>query len=133
MITIQNYKKIEGMGLMETAGITTYWLPTADWTGHPTIWIEGITEREDRYQIRVQTLSWYSPALETKMPSESFHIVVYRHRPVTETHWRGRTIWKQDSPQYEMEAILTDTEMAWERIKVETELEALTQSNLPPF
>lgn len=118
---------------MERNGITPHWLPIDEWTGHPTLWIEGITEREDRYEIRVKTGSWYSAVLKTKMPNESFHVVVFRRRPVTETYWRGRTLPKPDSPQYEMEAVLTDTEMAWERIKIETELEVLTGSSLPPF
>lgn len=133
MITIQNYKKINGMGLMEPDELTSYWLPTADWTGHPTIWIEGITEREDRYQIRVQTGPHYSETVSQQIPSQVFHMVIYRNHPLIETHWQGHTVWKDPQPEYTMESILTDTETAWERIKVEAELEILAPSNPSPF
>ena len=118
---------------MERNGLTPHWLPADEWTGHPTLWIEGITEREDRYEIRVQTRPHYSETVSQQIPSQVFHMVIYRNHPLIETHWQGHTVWKDDCPEYTMEALLTITEIAWERIKVETELEILAPSNLSPF
>lgn len=49
MITIQNYKKIEGVGLIDDE-----WLEPTDWFGKPVLWIHQITEHKDVYTIVIR-------------------------------------------------------------------------------
>lgn len=115
MITIQNYEKIRGMGLVETRQHRPEWLPPNEWDGHPTLWIDTIEDLQTHYSIQIRH----------RQSDEEFQLRIHRTKPEIDLNWNGSRLTGWVEPDYDMAAVLNYAEMGWAFVRA--------QPNLPPF